>query len=130
MQVVVIHGIFAPCEYLGHKFVDGGILDNIPAGEVRKLGVDKVLTIKFSASLNYEPKNIYEVAFKAIDILFEEKAEEAVRQSDLVIDLDLSEASVFNTKKIDYCYNIGYITALTKIQEIKDMLEKLSYPKL
>lgn len=124
MQVVVIHGIFAPCEYLGHKFVDGGILDNIPAGEVRKLGVDKVLTIKFSASLNYEPKNIYEVAFKSIDILFEEKAEEAVRQSDLVIDLDLSEASVFNTKKIDYCYNIGYITALTKIQEIKDMLEK------
>ena len=89
----------------------------MPAGEVRKLGVDKVLTIKFSAGLNYEPKNIYEVAFKSIDILF-------IKESDYVIDLDLSEASVFNTKKIDYCYNVGYITALTKIKEIKKMLEK------
>lgn len=31
---------------------------------------------------------------------------------------------MFNTKKIDYCYNIGYITALTKIKEIKKILEK------
>ena len=100
-------GVFAPCEYLGHKFVDGGILDNVPAGEVKKLGVDKVLTIKFSAGLTYEPKNIYEVAFKAVDILFDARAEEAMRQSDFVLDLDLSQASVFNTKKIDYCYNVG-----------------------
>lgn len=109
---------------MGHKFVDGGILDNVPAGEVKKLGVDKVLTIKFSAGLDYEPKNIYEVAFKAIDILFEERAQEAVDESDFVIDLDLSQASVFNIKKIDYCYNVGYITTLTKIKEIKEMLEK------
>ncbi len=117
-------GVFAPCEYLGHKFVDGGILDNVPAGEVKKLGVDKVLTIKFSAGLTYEPKNIYEVAFKAVDILFDARAEEAMRQSDFVLDLDLSQASVFNTKKIDYCYNVGYITTLTKIKEIKEMLRK------
>ncbi len=96
----------------------------MPAGEAKKLGVDKVLTIKFSAGLNYEPKNIYEVAFKAIDILFEGRAQEAIRESDYVIDLDLSEASVFNTKKIDYCYNMGYITALTKMNEIKKILER------
>lgn len=99
-------------------------MDNVPAGEVRKLGVDKVLTIKFSAGRDYEPKNIYEVALKSIDILFEVKAEEAARQSDLVIDLDLAQASVFNIKKIDYCYNVGYMTALTRIKEIKEMLEK------
>lgn len=122
--VVVIHGVFAPCEYLGHKFVDGGILDNVPAGEVRKLGADKVLTVKFSAGLNYEPKNIYEVAFKSIDILFEQRAQEAIDESDFVMDIDVSEASVFNTKKIDYCYHVGYITAITKMQEIKQMLRE------
>ncbi len=114
-------GVFAPCEYLGHKFVDGGLLDNVPAGEVRKLGADKVLTVKFSTALSYEPKSIYEVVFKSIDILFDARAEEAKKQSDLVLDLDLSEASVFNIKKIDYCYNVGYITALTKIKEIREM---------
>lgn len=99
-------------------------MDNVPASEVRKLGVDKVLTIKFSAGLDYEPKNIYEVAFKSIDLLFEGRAQEAVNESDMVLDLDLSEASVFNTKKIDYCSNVGYITALTKMKEIKEMLGK------
>ena len=117
-------GVFAPCEYLGHKFVDGGILDNVPAGEVRKLGANKVLTIKFSAGLNYEPKNIYEIAFKSVDILFEGRSQEAIHESDMVLDLDLSEASVFNIKKIDYCYNVGYITALTRMKEIKQMLEE------
>jgi len=120
-------GVFAPCEFENHKFVDGGILDNFPAGEVRKLGADKVLTIKFSSSLSYTPKNIYEVVFKSMDILFENRAQEAIKESDFVIDLDLSEASVFNIKKIDYCYNVGYITTITKVNEIKKMLENSPY---
>lgn len=116
--------MFAPCEYLGHKFVDGGILDNIPVEEVKKLGVDKILTIKLSTAVDYEPKNIYEVAFKSIDILCDTIAEESVKQSDMVINLDLPKASVFNIKKIDYCYNVGYMTALAKMKQIKEMLEK------
>ena len=56
--------------------------------------------------------------------MLEGRAEDAINQSDLVIDLDLSEANVFNIKKIDYCYNIGYITTITKIKEIKEMLQK------
>ena len=115
--------MFAPCQYLGHKFVDGGILDNVPVGEVKKLGVEKVIAIKFNSGKNYDPKNIYEVAFKAIDILCDKNAEESIKQSDIVIDLDLSKASVFNIKKIDYCYEIGYKVTLEKIEEIKKMLE-------
>lgn len=117
-------GVFAPCMYKGHKFVDGGILDNVPADEVKKLGVDKVLTLKFATALNYDPKNIYEIAFKSIDLLFEARSQEALHASDLVVDLDVSEASVFDVKKIDYCYNAGYITMLTKINEVKKMLNE------
>ena len=29
-------GIFCPCEFEGHSFYDGGILDNVPVEEVRK----------------------------------------------------------------------------------------------
>ena len=117
-------GVFAPCIYKGHKFVDGGILDNVPADEVKKLGVDKVLTLKFATALNYDPKNIYEIVFKSIDLLFEARSQEAIHASDLVVDLDVSEASVFDVKKIDYCYNAGYVTMLTKINEVKKMLNE------
>ena len=34
-------GVFCPCDFKTHKFLDGGILDNIPVSEVRKQGVNK-----------------------------------------------------------------------------------------
>lgn len=115
-------GIFTPTEYLDYKFIDGGILDNEPAEEVKKLGADKILTIKFDANLESEPKNIYDIVFKSLDILFEAKAQGAVSISDYTLDIDLAEASLFNIRKIDYCYNQGYITTLQKINEIKQAL--------
>ena len=124
MQVAVIHGVFSPCEYLDHKFVDGGLLDNVPADEVKKLGADKIITVKFSTDLSYEPKSIYDVIFKSVDILFEGRSQEAVGISDYVLDLKLPEARVFDTKKVDYCYETGYITAITEINRIKEALAK------
>jgi len=31
---------------------------------------------------------------------------------------------VFDTRKVDYCFEIGYIAAITKMKEIKDMLKE------
>ena len=117
-------GVFAPCVYMNHKFVDGGIIDNVPAREVRKLGADKVLSIKFASEKESDPKNIYEIVFKSIDILFDARVKEAYEESDLLIDLELPEANLFNGKKVDYCYNIGYVTTIAKMKEIKDMLKE------
>lgn len=117
-------GVFAPCEYQGHKFIDGGILDNLPAGEVKKLGVDKILSVKLASNLQSDPKNAYEIIFKSIDILFESRIHEALEQSDYMLDLDLSEANMFNIKKIDYCYNVGYINTIANMKQIKEMLNK------
>ena len=124
VQVVVTNGVFAPCEYLGHQFVDGGILDNIPAGEVRKLGADKVLTVKFATDLNYKPISLLEVVLKSIDIMFDIQVKEAIKESDLVLNINAKEASVFNSKKIDYCYEMGYAETLLKIEEIKKLVEE------
>ena len=92
--------------------------------EIKKLGVDKILSVNFGVNLNYEPKNIYEVAFKSIDVICNKISEESIKQSDILIDLDLSKASVFNIKKIDYCYNMGYIKTLANIKKIKEILQK------
>ena len=120
VQVAVTHGVFSPCEYMNHKFVDGGLLDNVPADEVRKFGVEKVITVKFSTDLDSEPKSIYDVIFKSVDILFEGRNHEAVEQSDYVLDIKLPDARAFDTKKVDYCFEKGYITAITEINRIKE----------
>lgn len=114
-------GMFAPTMYKGHKFVDGGIIDNLPAQEVRKLGADKVISVRFSSETKTDPKNIFEVALKSVDLLFDQRTAAEIASSDFAITLDLPEASVFNVKKIDYCYNQGYITAIENMQKIKDI---------
>lgn len=116
-------GMFAPTIYKEHKFVDGGIIDNLPAQEVRKLGAEKVLSIRFSLKNNVDPKNVIEVALKSVDLLFEQRTDSEIASSDYSITLDLTEASVFNIKKIDYCYNQGYIAAIENMSKIKAMLK-------
>ena len=116
-------GMFAPTIYENHKFVDGGIIDNLPAQEVRKLGADKVLSIRFSSKNETDPKNVIEVALKSVDLLFEQRTESEIASSDYSITLDLAEASIFNIKKIYYCYNQGYIAAIENMSKIKSMLK-------
>lgn len=116
-------GVFAPTIYQNHKFVDGGVIDNLPVHEVRKLGAEKVLSIRFSAEEESDPKNLFEVALKSVDILFEQRTESEIANSDCAITLELPEASVFNIKKIDYCYNQGYIKTIENMHKIKQMLK-------
>lgn len=116
--------MFAPTILENHKFVDGGIIDNLPVQEVRKLGAEKVLSIRFNTEKYSDPKNIFEVAMKSIDLLFDQRTEAEIESSDYSITLDLPEASVFNIKKIDYCYDQGYITTIANISKIKEMLSK------
>ena len=102
-------GLFAPCEFENYKFVDGGILDNVPVEELEKLKVDKKIAIKFPPDLTDNPKSAYDVAFKAIDVMFNEKDERAVKECDYVINVKIPSGNVFNVKKIKDCYNKGYI---------------------
>ena len=64
-----------------------------------------MLSIRFSSEKFYDPKNLFEVALKSVDLLFDQRTASEVASSDYAITLDLPEANVFNIKKIDYCYN-------------------------
>jgi NTE family protein len=114
-------GVFAPTILGTHKFVDGGIIDNLPAQEVRRLGAEKVLSVRFSSEKNSDPKNLVEVAIKSVDLMFDQRTAAEIASSDYSITLDLAEASVFNIKKIDYCYEQGYITAMKNMAQIKEI---------
>lgn len=116
-------GVFAPTIYKEHKFVDGGIIDNLPAHEVRKLGAEKVLSVCFSSANKTDPKNVFEVALKSVDLLFDQRTAAEIASSDFALTLDMPEASVFSVKKIDYCYNQGYIAAIENMSKIKEIFK-------
>ena len=43
--------MYAPFDYKGYQLVEGGIFDNLPVEQVKKMGVDKVIAIKFKYSI-------------------------------------------------------------------------------
>lgn len=116
-------GMYAPFEYGKYQFADGGIFDNLPAQETRRLGVDKVISIKFKLKQSKKQKTIYNIYMHALDLMTEKLIEESIKQSDYVIEIDLKDVKPFSMKKFDYAYQQGYIQTLDHISKIKEALK-------
>ena len=122
-------GVFAPCIYRDHKLVDGGVLDNVPADEVKKMGADIVIAAKFALNKKSKTKGLVGVATKAVDIMFDKRSLDEVAVADYVLNIDTKNANVFDVKKIQDCYMYGYEQTIVKIKEIKEVIKRIEEEK-
>lgn len=114
--------MYSPFQYKDFQFVDGGVKNNLPAKEVKKLGADKIIAIKFAV----EPKkynSVHNIALRAIDIMNEFIIKEDIEVCDYVLNLSLKGAQVFNINKLEVCYQEGYMQTLDKIKELRKVIE-------
>lgn len=81
-------GVYAPCIYKSHKLIDGGVLDNIPTDEVKKLGADKVISVKFKFNKREKTVGVAGVLLKSLDMMFDKRAQDEVKKADVVIDIE------------------------------------------
>ena len=116
--------IFAPCIYNKHKFVDGGILDNIPVEEVKKIGADKVIAVRFKLNKTSRTIGLRSTLNKAIDIMFSKIEGEEVKKADYVIEIDTQDVNPFDFKQSNKCYKYGDLQAKKEIANIKKMIYK------
>ena len=116
-------GMYAPFDYKKYQFVDGGIFDNLPSAEAKKLGVDKVIAIKFKLKTPRKQNTLYNIAMQSLDLMTENLIRESVRVSDYVIEIDLRDVKPFSISKLDFCYKEGYIQTLDNIIELKKILK-------
>lgn len=116
--------IFAPCIYNKHKFVDGGILDNIPVEEVKKIGADKVIAVRFKLNKISRTIGLRSTLNKAIDIMFSKIEGEEVKKADYVIEIDTQDVNPFDFKQSNKCYKYGYLQTKKEIANIKKMIYK------
>ncbi len=114
-------GVFCPCDFKTHKFLDGGILDNIPVMEVKKQGADKVIAINFKADDIDENSNMMDIAMRTIDIMGNKISEESLEQSDLVITIATDKTGLLDVEKMDKCYQYGYQTIIKNLNKIKEI---------
>lgn len=113
---------FNPCIYEKHKFLDGGILDNFPTTEVKKQGVDKVLTVNFMADEINEDSNIMDIAMRSIDIMGNKVSEENIKNSDMVLTIQTDKTGLLEVEKLDDCYKYGYRQTINNLDKIKNLI--------
>lgn len=116
--------MFTPFDYLGHYFVDGGVLNNIPAREVKELGAEKVIAVRFPTDEENKKKNMYSILLRTIDMMCNKASLENLKESDYVIDVAMPNVKIFAIDKIRYCYEYGYGITIGKMDKIKQALEK------
>lgn len=116
--------VFCPCDFKGHKFLDGGALNNVPVIEVKKQGIDKVLAVKFKADDVTEKSNYMDIAMRTIDLMGNKIAEENLKQSDYILTIATDKTGLLDVKKLDSCYQHGYLGTMNKIKKIKEIIHK------
>lgn len=114
-------GVFCPCDFENHKFLDGGVLDNIPVLEVKKQGADKVMAINFKADDIDENSNVMDIAMRTIDIMGNKISEESLEQSDLVLTISTDKTGLLDIEKLDKCYQYGYQAVIENLDKIKEI---------
>ena len=114
--------VFEPCDYKKHKFMDGGVLDNIPVQEVKKQGADKVIAINFKADDINDKSNIMDIAMRTIDIMGNKISEESLQSSDYILTVQTDKTGLLEVEKLDKCYDFGYKAVMEKLPEIQKIL--------
>ncbi len=110
---------FCPCEYKNHVFLDGGTLNNIPANEVKRMGADKVISIRFEESSYDENSDVMDIIMRTLDIMGGKISEDIVKKSDYVLTIPTDKVGLLDDSKTDSCYKAGYETTMSKIEELK-----------
>lgn len=113
---------FFPCEFGKYKFLDGGILNNVPADEVKLQGADKVISVNFRADNIDSKSTVMDIAMRAIDIMGNKISEDSLGQSDFILTIQTDKTGLLETEKLDSCYKYGYRQTMKNIKKIKEII--------
>ncbi len=116
-------GIFCPCKYKKHHFLDGGILDNIPVKEIKKQGADIVIAVNFKSDEVNDDSNIVDITMRTLDIMGNKISEQSLKYSDYLITIETEKIGLLDYNKLEECYLGGYKFASKSIDNIYKIIK-------
>ncbi len=113
--------VISPCNYKNKQLIDGGIRENLPWKELKQIGADKVLGIKFQSILceNENFENLIEVASRSLDLVCHELSNYEIQGIDYLITIPFPKVSLLDNTKIDVLYQAGYKFAKKQLEGVK-----------
>lgn len=115
--------IFCPCEYKNHIFMDGGVLNNLPTEELKKVYTGKIISVNFESDPVYNDYDIMNIIMKTLDIMGNKLSINSLKKSDFVLTVPTDGTGLIDVDRMDICYKYGYEIAIKNIDKIRKMLE-------
>lgn len=117
--------IFSPCPYKEENLLDGGIKENVPYKELKKIKCDKIISINFYTHKEVKCcDNVLDIAFRAFDLMNEELTRYELENISFLHTLKLENVSLLDTKKMPSLYQDGYLQTKRNIKKIKEYIDK------
>ncbi len=85
--------IFPPVELDGRVLVDGGAMDNVPAGVVRAMGATKVVAVNVGdlSDLKTVDSSLFALAGATLDAMMRANTKVGIREADIIITVPLKD---------------------------------------
>ena len=118
---MAIPGVFQPVARDGLLLADGGLLDNVPADVVRRMGVDVVIAVDVSVPLltREEMQSWVGLAGQALTLMMNERTRNVLRDhADHVVAPLLEGVSLMDWRRFDTIRTLGYRAAAAAGDEL------------
>lgn len=120
--------VFSPCPYNDKELLDGGIKENVPWRELKEIGCDKIISIRFK---NKDKKkcceNIVDIAERSFELMCDELNRHELEKIDFLHTIETKNTSLLQIEKIKEIYQEGYIQTKMKIKKIKEYCQKTAF---
>ena len=116
--------VFRPAEQDGMLLVDGGIVSNLPAKELKAMGADIIIGVNVGSPLSTrrELKSIPQILAQCVSFLNEQDAENQKQACDILIEPDIKTFATFSFTNIPAIIKSGE----TACEPFKEELAKLA----
>lgn len=111
--------VIPPVTINGTKYVDGGVLRNLPAWTIRDK-CDQLIGVNVSPLVKEKVKtsSIMEIAMRSYTLMAKSNQNADMKMCDLVVETrEISHHRVFSLKEITQIYNIGYINMRKSLRD-------------
>lgn len=124
-----IPGIFPPVKFNNYFLIDGSASESVPAGKVRDIGADRVLAVDVTRELKIieEPKNVFEILYRAEDISSYHLSMIRLEEADIVISPDVKNLSWADFDEAEKIIAAGEKAANENIESILKLNRRNSY---
>jgi NTE family protein len=120
-----IPGMFVPVVIDGRPYVDGAVIDPVPASVARRLGADVVIAVAIPPELRpVAPTNMVEIIHRSVSIMANEIAEQRAREADVVIRPAVGNIAFDDFSKKRELIEAGEIAAREALPSIRKALRR------